>query len=117
MALAAGGGVLGAPGAAGGHHLDAVHRTGVNCFLDQLGGIAILAERPGAAPVGLNHEGVGGHMGAVAAANTDSLINPDGLLAQAPAQEGLHASAQGTGGRDCRLEGQRRICHGGGVHS
>ena len=56
-------------------------------------------------------------MGAVAAADTDSLINPNGLLAQAPAQEGLHASAQGTGGRDCRLEGQRRICHGGGVHS
>ena len=69
-----------------GHPVDAVHRTGVNRLLDQLGGIAILAERPGAAPIGLNHEGVGGHMGAVAAADTDSLINPDGLLAQAPAQ-------------------------------
>ena len=64
-----------------GHPVDAIHRTGVDRFLDQFGAIAILAQGPGAAPKGLDQEGQAGHMGAVTAADADGLIDPNRLLA------------------------------------
>jgi hypothetical protein len=67
--------------------MDAINGTGIDRLLYQLGGVAVLANRPGAAPVGLNRKGVDGHVGAVATANADSLVNPDSLLTQSSAQQ------------------------------
>jgi hypothetical protein len=73
--------------------MDAINGTGINRLLYQLGGVAVLANRPGAAPVGLNRKSVDGHMGAVAAANADSLVNPDCLLTKGSTQHRFMTSA------------------------
>jgi len=64
------------------HPVDAVHRTGVDRFLDPFGAVAVLPKGTRTAPVGFHHEGMSGHMGAVAAADADRLIHPHRFLPQ-----------------------------------
>ena len=69
------------------HPVNAIHRTGVDGFLDALGAVAILPNRPGTAQIGLHHKGVAGHMGAVAASDTDGLIDPNRPFPQFPTKQ------------------------------
>jgi hypothetical protein len=71
------------------HPVDAIDRTGVDRFLDPIRAVTVLAEGPGATPGRLHHEGVAGHVGAVAATDAYGFIHPDGLLAEISPQEWL----------------------------
>ena len=60
--------------------MDAIHRTGVDRLLDELGAVTVLADGSGTAPIRLHHKGMAGYMGAIATANADRLIHPDSLF-------------------------------------
>lgn len=59
--------------------VDAVHRTGLDRFLDAVRWVTILSNCPGTTEMWLNHEGIRGHVSAVAATDAGRLINPDRL--------------------------------------
>ena len=73
------------------HPVDAIDGTGIDRFLDPLSAVAVLANGAGAAPVFFHQKGVGGHMGAVAAADTDRLIHPNRFLPQCTTEHRLTA--------------------------
>ena len=73
------------------HPVDAIDWTGVDCFLDPFGGVAVLADRSGTAVVRFDHKGVGSHVGAVSASDADRFINPHGLIPQLAPQQWLSA--------------------------
>ena len=73
------------------HPVDAIHRTGVDRFLDPFGGVAVLTNRSGTAVVRFNHESVGSHVSAVSAPDADRFIHPDGLITQLTTQQWLSA--------------------------
>ena len=73
--------------------MDAIDRTGVDGLLDRLRAVTVLADGPGAAPLGFHHKGVASHMGAVAAANANGLVDPDRLLTQGSSEHRLMAAA------------------------
>ena len=58
------------------HPVDAIHRTGVDRFLDAFGAVAVLADRSGATEVRLYNKRIPCDVGAVAAADADGFINP-----------------------------------------
>ena len=60
--------------------MNAIDRAGIDGFLNTISANSVLANGPGSAKVGLHHERVAGHMGAVAATDAHSLINPDGFF-------------------------------------
>ena len=91
------------------HPMDAIDRTGVDGLLDRLRAVAVLADGPGASPLGLHNKGIAGHVGAVTAANTDGFVDPDRLLTQGATEHRLMAAAlkgrsrrggEGNGGID-----------------
>ena len=69
--------------------MNAINRTGIDRFLNSLCAVAILTNGTGSAEMGLNHEGIGGDMGAISATNTDSFIHPNGLVSKASTQKRL----------------------------
>jgi hypothetical protein len=69
--------------------VDAVHRTGLDRFLDAVTRVTILTNGPGAAEMGLNHKRVGGHMGAVATTDASSFIHPDSFRLERASKHGL----------------------------
>ena len=92
--------------------MNAIHRAGVDGFLDALGAVTVLPNRPGTAQMGLHHKGVSGHMGAVAASDADGLIDPNRPFPQCPTKERL---TSGWLIRTLRgdLKGKRWIGQGG----
>jgi hypothetical protein len=75
--------------------MDAIHGTGIDRLLEELGGVTVLADGSGAAPIRFHHEGMAGHVGAIATANTDRLIHPDSLFPERSSQQGLKAIGSG----------------------
>ena len=73
--------------------MDAIHRARVDGFLDAVSRIAILANRSGTTEIGLHHERVGGHMGAVTTTDAGGFIHPHGFLSQGTAQNRLTAGS------------------------
>jgi hypothetical protein len=60
--------------------MNAVHRTGIDRFLNSIGAVAILTNGSGTTEMGLNYESIGGNMGAITTTNTHSFINPDSFI-------------------------------------
>tara|TARA_B100000927_G_C16428438_1_gene454476 strand:+ start:290 stop:613 length:324 start_codon:yes stop_codon:yes gene_type:complete len=73
--------------------VDAIHRARVDGFLDAVSRIAILANRSGTTEIGLHHERVGGHMGAVTTTDAGGFIHPHGFLSQGTTQNRLTAGS------------------------
>ena len=92
-----------------GDPMNAIHRTGVDRLLDELGAVTVLADGSGAAPIRFHHKSMAGHVGAIATANTDRLIHPDSLFAQRSPQQGLKAIGAGCAGPMARGKGQAGI--------
>ena len=69
--------------------MNAIHGTGVDGFLDAFGGVAVLADRSGASKTRLHNEGVGSHVGAIAAADADGLVDPNGLISHISPEQGF----------------------------
>ena len=69
-----------------GDPMNAIHRTGVDRFLNSFGAVAVLADRTRPPQALFNHKGVGGHMGAVTAADADGFIHPDRLFSKRTTQ-------------------------------
>ena len=76
--------------------MNAVHGAGFDRFLNPFTAVAILANSPGSSEIGLDCEGVGGHVGAVATADTNSLIDPDSPLSQVSAKNWFEARDLGV---------------------
>ena len=95
-----------------GHPMDAVDGTGVDRLLNAIGAVTVLSDRPGATPTGLHQKRVGRNVGAIATADADGFIDPDGLLAQGSTKQRLTPTAPGlTLGIGNRGKGQGWI-HG-----
>jgi hypothetical protein len=60
--------------------MNAVHRAGIDRFLNSIGAVAILTNGSGTTEMGLNNESIGGDMGAITATNTNGLIHPHCLI-------------------------------------
>ena len=71
------------------HPVNAINRAGVDGFLDALGAVTVLPNGSGTPQMGLNHEGVSGHVGAVTASDTDDLVHPNRSFTKRPTQKGL----------------------------
>ena len=67
--------------------MNAVHRAGIDCFLNSIGAVAILTNGSGTSEMGLNDESIGGDMGAITATNADGLIHPHGLIPELTTQQ------------------------------
>ena len=91
--------------------VDAVHRTGLDRFLDAIRGISILTNCPGAPEMRLNHKGVRGHMRAVTATNTGRFINPHRLGLKPAAQDRLQSCPLVLIKRRCDIGDSRWILH------
>jgi len=97
-----------------GDPMDAIDGAGIDRLLDPLGAVAVLAEGPGASPLRLHHEGVGGNVGAVAAADANGLIDPHRLLSKCATQNGFLAGHRLPLERiDPKGEGGIGSAHGG----
>jgi hypothetical protein len=73
--------------------MDAVYRTGINGFLNDILAVTVLADHPRAPIVWLNIESIAGNMGAVLAANAGNLIYIDSPLPYYAPQFWFKASA------------------------
>ena len=78
-----------------GNPVNAIHRTGVDGFLDPFGGVPVLTDRSGTAVIGFDHKGVAGHVSAVSASDADRFIHPDGLITQLTPEQWLSAIRRG----------------------
>jgi hypothetical protein len=67
--------------------MNAVHRAGIDRFLNSIGAVAILTNGSGTTEMGLNNESIGGDMGAITATNTNGLIHPHGLIPELTTQQ------------------------------
>ena len=73
------------------HPVDAVHRTGLDRFLNASGAVSILADGSRTPQTWLDHKCVGCNVGAVPTANANRLINPDRFFPQCSAKNRLIA--------------------------
>jgi hypothetical protein len=73
--------------------MDTVHRTGVDGFLENGLGIAVLVKYPRAPIVRFDVECVRGHVGAVLATDTGRLVHIDAPLSQSAPQFRLETGA------------------------
>ena len=62
--------------------MDAVHWACVDGLLDAIRGVTVLTNRPRTAEMGFNNKRIGGHVGAVTAADADGFVNPDRLFSK-----------------------------------
>ena len=69
--------------------MDAIDRTGVDCFLNAFRAVAVLTNGPGTSQVRLHNEGIAGHMSAVTTADADGLIDPYRPFAKSATELGL----------------------------
>ena len=97
--------------------MDAIHWAGVDRLLNPFRGVAVLANGSRASVAGLNNESVGRNVCAVAAADADGLINPNGLITKLTAEQGLTSIGDRTGlGRSgkclgwiCGIQASQRV--------
>ena len=71
------------------HPVNAIHRTGLDGFLNAGGAVTVLTDGTRSAQVWLDHKRVGGNVSAVATTNTDRFVHPHGFLAESAPQGGL----------------------------
>ena len=76
--------------------MNAVHGAGFDRFLYPFTAVAILANSPGSSEIGLDCEGVSGHVRTVSTTNTNSFINPDSSLSQVSAENWFEARNLGV---------------------
>ena len=69
--------------------MNAIHRAGLNRFLDSFSAVTVLADRTRSPQALFNHKGVGGHMGAITAADADGFVHPDRLFSKRATKAGL----------------------------
>ena len=94
--------------------MNAIHRASFYRLLNPLRTVPVLANRSGAPQIGLDNEGIAGHMSAVSATNTDSLINPDSTFTKHTTQNGF-ASCQWSLSLSRSRESERGVNQDSGV--
>ena len=73
------------------HPVNAIHRTRLDRFLDASSAVTVLTDRPRTPEAWLNHEGIGGDVGAVPAADAHRFVDPDRFVPQSSAEYRLKA--------------------------